>query len=49
MMFDLMPKSMLNIIQFYINKKDDKDNILFYCGNDAQFNVGIKETHMRPV
>lgn len=25
-MFDLMSKRMLNIIKFYINKKDDKDN-----------------------
>jgi len=48
-MFDLMPTMMLNIIQFYVNKNDDKDNTFGYCDNDTQFNAGITATNIRPV
>lgn len=48
-MFDLMPETMLNITQFYINKKDDRDNTLVYFGNDTQCNAGIKVTNVTPV
>jgi hypothetical protein len=49
MIFDMMSKKMLKIIQFYINKNDDKDNKLGSCGNDIQFNTGIKIKNMKPV
>jgi hypothetical protein len=48
-MFDVMPKMMLNVIQFYINKNDDKGNTFGYCGDDTQFNAGIKATNTWPV
>jgi len=44
-----MPKMMLNMIQFYINKNDDKDNTLGYCGNDTKFKAEIIATNVRPM